>query len=350
MTILKTWIVKAENDRVEEKDMKKLGEIIAAGGLVAFPTETVYGLGASAFDENAASMIYAAKGRPSDNPLIVHISDYSELDTVVREIPKGAELLFSHFSPGPLTVIMKKADTLAKTVTAGLDTVAVRIPSNPVARALIKASGVPIAAPSANISGKPSPTTAKHVIADMDGKIDAVIDGADCDVGVESTIIDMTGDKPVMLRPGGITYSEIKKLLPDIEIDRHITEAVTVKDKPKCPGMKYKHYAPDADVTVVEGKLSEIREKIRQLIEDERKNQNRRIGVLAYDGGEYDADYIIYSGKDNRSYAHNLFRDLREFDENGVDIVFAEFVYDVDYGLAVKNRLYKSAGDKVIHL
>lgn len=350
MKILKTWIVKTEDNKVNENDMKRLGKIVSDGGLVAFPTETVYGLGASAFDENAAAKIYAAKGRPSDNPLIVHLADCSELERVVREIPENAKLLFSHFSPGPLTVIMKKSDSLAKTVTAGLDTVAVRIPSNPIARALIRAAGVPIAAPSANISGKPSPTTSKHVIADMDGKIDAIIDGPDCDVGVESTIIDLTGDRPVMLRPGGITYSEIKKLLPDIEIDRHITEAVTVKDKPKCPGMKYKHYAPDADVTVVEGELSKVRDTIKQLIDDERKAQNRKIGVLAYDGGEYDADYIIHSGKDNRSYAHNLFRELREFDENGMDIVFAEFVYDVDYGLAVKNRLYKSAGNKVIHV
>ena len=333
-----------------DEDIALAGKILANGGLVAFPTETVYGLGANALNEDAVKNIYKAKGRPSDNPLIVHIANKEDIIPLVKEVTPKAQALIDAFFPGPLTIILPKSDLIGKVVSGGLDTVAVRMPINEVANKVIKAAGCPIAAPSANISGKPSPTTAKHVIADMDGKIDAVIDGADCDVGVESTIIDMTGDKPVMLRPGGITYSEIKKLLPDIEIDRHITEAVTVKDKPKCPGMKYKHYAPDADVTVVEGKLSEIREKIRQLIEDERKNQNRRIGVLAYDGGEYDADYIIYSGKDNRSYAHNLFRDLREFDENGVDIVFAEFVYDVDYGLAVKNRLYKSAGDKVIHL
>ena len=342
-----THIVKANNGNIACRELSLLGKIIKNGGLVAFPTETVYGLGANALDDEAVKKIYTAKGRPSDNPLIVHFADACDIAMAVREIPDSAKLLFSRFSPGPLTVIMKKSEALAQTVTAGLDTVAVRIPSDKTARAFIKAAGVPIAAPSANISGKPSPTTAGHVIEDMNGKIDAIIDGGDCEVGVESTIIDLSGDLPVILRPGGITFNQIKVLLPNVVIDSHVLSCVTVDDKPKCPGMKYKHYAPDADVTVVEGELTAVRRKIAELIKE---NNGEKIGVLAYDGAEYRTALVIYSGADNRTFAKNLFRELREFDEKGIKTVYAEFVYDEDYGLAVKNRLYKSAGNKVIYV
>lgn len=344
---METQIVKIDENNISEQDIERLGKIVADGGLVAFPTETVYGLGANAFDDKAVKSIYTAKGRPSDNPLIVHFADPEDIGMAVREVPESAKLLLSHFSPGPLTVILKKNNDISETVTAGLDTVAVRIPSGKTARALIRAAGVPIAAPSANLSGKPSPTTARHVIDDMNGRIDAIIDGKDCDVGVESTIIDLSGEAPVILRPGGVTYKQIKELLPNTVIDRHVLEAVSVKDQPKCPGMKYKHYAPNADVTVVEGDIERVREKIRELI---RENKDKRVGVLTYGCDEYDADCIITSGTDNRSYAKNLFRELREFDENNIDMVFAEFAYDDDFGLAVKNRLYKSAGNNVIYV
>jgi len=344
---LETRIVNIDKNNIDEAQMKQLGGIIASGGLVAFPTETVYGLGADAFNDEAVKSIYTAKGRPSDNPLIVHFARVEDIYRAVREVPKKAKELFEKFTPGPLTVILKKSDNVSKTVTAGLDTVAVRIPSDNIARALISAAGVPIAAPSANLSGKPSPTTPRHVIEDMSGRIDAIIEGDDCDVGVESTIIDMSCEPPVILRPGGITLEQIREIIPDVTVDRHVLEAISIDDKPKCPGMKYKHYAPEADVTVVEGKINSVREKIKEMII---KNADKKVGVLCYDDAQYDADCVILSGKDNKAYAKNLFKKLREFDERGIEVVFAEFVYDEGYGLAVKNRLYKSAGNKVIYV
>ncbi len=342
---METQIFKINRNNIDQAAIKKLGSIIATGGLVAFPTETVYGLGANAYDDEAVKSIYVAKGRPSDNPLIVHFADVESIEDAVGEFTEAARLLLSVFSPGPLTVILKKSDKISKTVTAGLNTVAVRIPSDEIARELIKNAGVPIAAPSANLSGKPSPTISKHVIDDMNSRVDAIIDGGDCSVGVESTVIDLTGAVPIILRPGGITYNQIKEYLPDVIIDKHILQSVSLNEKPKCPGMKYKHYAPDADVTVVEGVGEKVKQKIDQLLEE---NKNLKCGVLTLGNNEYDADLVICAGKDNKEYAKNLFRILREFDENNVDVVFAEFCDDDGYGLAVKNRLYKSAGNKVI--
>ena len=340
-----TRIYKIDKTDIDKDSMKELGAIIASGGLVAFPTETVYGLGADAYNDDAVKKIYEAKGRPSDNPLIVHFADVDSIKDAVVELSEDAKILFSHFSPGPLTVILKKSDKLSKTVTAGLDTVAVRIPSNEIARELIRYAGVPIAAPSANLSGKPSPTTPKHVIEDMTGRIDAIICGDDCQVGVESTIVDLSGDVPTILRPGGITYQDIKKYIPDVRIDKHILESVAIDERPRCPGMKYRHYAPEADVTVVEGKADKVKERIDKLLME---NNNLKTGVITLEDNEYDADLVINAGKDNKEYAKNLFRVLREFDENNIEVVFAEFSKDDEYALTVKNRLYKSAGNKVI--
>lgn len=342
---MQTQIVKIDNENVDEQKIKELGMILRRGGLVAFPTETVYGLGANALNETAVRKIFEAKGRPGDNPLIVHFANADDVGMVCH-VTDNARKLFSAFSPGPLTVILKKKDCLGSAVTAGLDTVAVRIPVNKTARALIEAAKCPIAAPSANLSGKPSPTTAKDVIDDMMGRIDAVIDGIDCDVGVESTVVDMTGDTPVILRPGAVTLSDIQSIFPNASVDKHVIEVVGDNETPKSPGMKYKHYAPDAEVYVVEGKPDEIKKKIDTLL---RENKDKRRGVLTM-GADYAADIVICAGANNKEYAKNLFRSLREFDRNGAEIVYAEFVDDDGYGLAVKNRLYKSAGYKIIHV
>lgn len=338
-----TLIIKEPN----AESLKKAGEIIRSGGIVAFPTETVYGLGASAYDEDAISKIYEAKGRPSDNPLIVHIPDVSEVFKVAREVPDGAKKLFDAFAPGPFTLILKKNEKIPSRVTAGLDTVGVRIPSHPVAREFLRAAGVPVAAPSANISGKPSTTTAEHVISDMNGRVDAIIAGGASEVGVESTIIDMTAEVPVILRPGGIVPEDIIGVLGDVKIDRHVLESVSVKDTPKCPGMKYKHYAPDADVTVVSGNSEKAMQKIAELIKAEKKN-GRRVGVLARENKGFSADLFISAGKNNKEFAKVLFDALRRFDREKIDVAFVQFTEDSGISLAVKNRLFKAAGNKVI--
>lgn len=328
-------------------DIAAAGKIIADGGLVAFPTETVYGLGASAFSPDAAKKIYAAKGRPSDNPLIVHVCSKEQIKDIVREIPQDAEKVIDALMPGPVTIILPKKDTVPDAVTAGLGTVAIRYPSNETALKLIRASAVPIAAPSANLSGKPSPTRASHVIADMAGRIDAIIDGGNCDVGVESTIIDFTGGKPTILRPGGVTYDDLVSLGLDVEIDKNILRSIGEGEVPKSPGMKYKHYAPNAEVTVIEGEKDAVRKKIRELLKDSR---GKKIGVLAMYGAEYDDAVILSAGESNKEYAKNLFSALREFDNLGIEIIYAEFCEKDGYGLAVKNRLYKAAAQRVIHV
>ena len=285
----------------DDNEIAEAGEILRNGGLVAFPTETVYGLGASAFDSDAAKKIYAAKGRPSDNPLIVHICDKGQIKDIAEEM----------------------------------------------AQKLIKAAGVPIAAPSANLSGKPSPTKAKHVVKDMTGRIDAIIDGGECNVGVESTIVDFTGEKPVILRPGGVTYDDLKGIGLDVEIDKNILHSIAADEVPKCPGMKYKHYAPNAEVTVVEGEKDAVQSKIKELLE---QTEGKVTGVLTMYGAVYDKAVMLSAGSTNKEYAKNLFAALREFDELGVEVVFAEFSEKDGYGLAVKNRLYKAAAQRVIHV
>ena len=333
---------------INEANLAKAGEIIRGGGIVAFPTETVYGLGASAYDAEAVKKIYRAKGRPSDNPLIVHLSDVSQVEKVAGEIPETARKLFDSFAPGPFTVILKKQPDIDDIVTAGLDTVGVRIPSDPTARAFIKAAGVPIAAPSANISGKPSPTCAEHVLHDMKGRVDAIICGGNAKVGVESTIIDCTGEIPTILRPGGITLEDVISVCGKGQLDKHVLSSVSANEQPKCPGMKYKHYAPDADVTVVEGEKSHTERIISDMVQ-EYKRKGNTVGVLAMSDIDFGADLQISSGKNNKEFAERLFGALRKFDDRGIDVVFAQFCMEDSYGLAVKNRLYKSAGNKIIY-
>lgn len=341
-----TEIFALDAENIDKALINKAGNIIKNGGLAAFPTETVYGLGASALDGGAVKKIYAAKGRPSDNPLIIHVCSREQIFEYTRDVSDTAKKLIDAFMPGPFTVILKKKRVIPDEVTAKMDTVAVRFPENKIACALINAAGVPIAAPSANLSGKPSPTEAKHVIHDMRGRIECIIDGGSCDVGVESTIVDASGEIPVLLRPGGVTYDMLKSVVPETVIDAHVLKSVAADEQPKCPGMKYRHYAPDADVTVVEGEKDAVQKKIRELLYE---NRNTVTGVLTMYESAYDDAVIISAGKTNREYAKNLFAALRKFDDLGVKVVFAEFCDRDGYGLAVKNRLYKSAGNKVIH-
>lgn len=336
-------------DKTDEKSLLPAAEIIKKGGIVAFPTETVYGLGASAYNENAIKKIYKAKGRPSDNPLIVHISGIEEITKVAREIPENARKLLEKFAPGPFTLILKKQPDIPGIVTAGLDTVGVRIPKNATARAFISLAGVPIAAPSANISGKPSPTKAEHVIADLDGKADAIICGEDADVGVESTIIDVTGEIPVILRPGGITKEDILSVCDRVEISQNVLTGVKDNETPKCPGMKYKHYSPDCEITVVEGGKKKTEELIKELIKTDREN-GIKVGVLAASQDEFDADLYIFEGKNNAEFANILFDALRKFDKCGIEKAYVQICMKDEMELTVKNRIYKSAGYKIIYL
>ncbi len=342
---MKTLII----NNADEGSLKIAGEIIRSGGIVAFPTETVYGLGADCYNETAVKKIFAAKGRPSDNPLIVHLASIDGVKKVAREIPENAQKLLKAFAPGPMTLILKKQPDIPDTVTAGLDTVGVRIPSDATARAFIKAANVPIAAPSANISGRPSPTKAEHVIADLDGKSDAIICGGASSVGVESTIIDVTGEIPVILRPGGITAEDIKAVCGDVKIDRAVLSGIAPDEAPKCPGMKYKHYAPDADVTVIEGAQKATEKKITDLVAEDRKN-GIKTGVLAVSHNVFGADLYICEGKNNRDFANVLFNALREFDRQKVKKAYVQMSMRDEMELAVKNRLYKSSGYKIVYV
>lgn len=342
---MKTLII----DKTDAPSLIKAGEIIKNGGIVAFPTETVYGLGANAYDEAAIKKIYEAKGRPSDNPLIVHLAGTEDVAEVAREIPENAKKLLEKFAPGPFTLILKKQPKIPDTVTAGLDTVGVRIPKNETARAFIKAAGVPIAAPSANISGKPSPTKAEHVIADLDGRVDAIICGGSADIGVESTIIDVTGEIPVILRPGGITKEDIASVCGAVRINENILTGVKDNETPKCPGMKYKHYSPDAEVTVVEGGREKTAAKIKELVEESRRN-SIKTGVLMASPADFETDLYIFEGVNNGEFANILFSALRELDKMGIKKAYVQMCMQDEMELAVKNRLYKSAGHKIIYV
>ncbi len=328
------------------EDIAKAAKIIADGGLVAFPTETVYGLGANALDADAVAKVYEAKGRPSDNPMIVHISRASDIGQLTRMLSPDIVNLIENFWPGPLTLVVKKKDGVPERTTGGLETVAVRMPDSKAALELINMAGVPIAAPSANISGRPSPTRAKDVIADMDGKIDAIIEGEDCRVGIESTVIDMTGEVPTILRPGIITAENIEAALgKKVKYDESLTDdaikgtfdpadgAVSSEDfQPKSPGMKYKHYAPKAEMTVIEGQRDRVQAEIQRL-----KALNERIGLKV--------GVILFEEKAFIEAAHDFFARLRDLDNEGVDLILAGALSDTDgVGFAVMNRMLKSAG------
>lgn len=338
------------NTPTAQAAIEKAGNILRAGGLVAFPTETVYGLGGDALNPESSRKIYAAKGRPSDNPLIVHICSWEDLAPIVKEIPKMAEKLGKAFWPGPLTMILEKSDKVPKETTGGLPTVAVRMPSDQTALSLIRAAGGYVAAPSANVSGRPSPTFAKYVEEDLGGKIEMILDGGQACIGLESTIVDLTDAVPTILRPGYITKEMLAEVLGVVEIDRAILpEGSDVA--PKAPGMKYRHYAPKAELTIIAGAEDAVVRRINELAAEAGK-KGLRSGVIATDGtmGRYNAALVESAGNraKEEDAARELYRILREFDEAEVDVIWSEAFEDSGIGQAVMNRLLKAAGHRVL--
>jgi L-threonylcarbamoyladenylate synthase len=333
-----------KTELLTKADIPRAAEILKNGGLVAIPTETVYGLGASALNEAALKKIFEVKGRPADNPLIIHVSSSDELEKWCRNIPAAAYRLAEVFWPGPLTLLLEKKPVIPSLVTAGLNTVAVRCPRHPLTLELIKQSGVPIAAPSANISGKPSPTTAGHVMSDIGGKIEAVLDGGPCSVGLESTIADMTVKPPSILRPGGITKEQLKEILGEVEIDGGL---INPDERPKAPGMKYRHYAPQAEVIIVSGD----KQRIYDYVND---RPDEGAAVLCFDGEEHyfkNKLCLSYGGEDRPSVlAENLFACLRELDREDIKTIYARCPSEDGVGFAVVNRLKKAAGGRIVCL
>lgn len=343
-------VMTAEN--IDRKAIARGGEILKNGGLVAFPTETVYGLGGNALDPKASMKIYAAKGRPSDNPLIVHIADIRDLDKIVTEVPEKARVLAEKYWPGPLTMILPKADIVPKETTGGLDSVAVRFPSDRIAQELILAAGGYVAAPSANTSGRPSPTTAGHVAEDLGEAIDMIIDGGQVNIGLESTIVDFTEDIPVVLRPGYISLEMLRETLGDVRMDKGLIKPDS-KVHPKAPGMKYRHYAPKGQMTIVEGDIDNVVAKINELSK-EKIADGRNVAVIATDETKYRYKYgtvkSIGSRKTEGSIAAGLYDILRNMDHIGAQDIYAESFSDDRLGGAIMNRMIKAAGHHVIHV
>ncbi len=353
---MKTRVFKMSRDSIDAGLINEAAECIKRGGTVIFPTETVYGLGADGLNPDAVRKIYVAKGRPSDNPLILHISSPDYIDAIAN-YGGGGKIgkLIERFWPGPLTIVLKKNDKVPDISTGGLDTVAIRMPDDEIALMLISGSGTAIAAPSANISGKPSPTNAEDVIEDMDGKVDIIIDGGPTGIGLESTVVDMSSSVPKLLRPGGITIEELRDTIGDVELDPSTSGNGSPQGKVRSPGMKYRHYSPDAGMLLVEGGLKETAETIKALIKKERDNGGKVVvGVLSCEEnrGEYDADYILVPGSrfNPSDYAKNLFSMLRKFDRLGVDVIFAEGIPAEGLGFAVMNRMRRAAGGNIITL
>ena len=347
---MNTIIKKIDAEQIKDDDFQQAGEILREGGLVAFPTETVYGLGADALNSQAAAKIYAAKGRPSDNPLIVHIADTEDLKRIAAKIPEKAGILAEAFWPGPLTMIFPKTDAVPYGTTGGLDTVAVRMPNHKIALELIRQSGVLIAAPSANTSGRPSPTKAEHVRKDMDGRIDMIIDGGKVGIGIESTIVDLTEDIPMILRPGYITPKMLEKVIGEVKMDPGIIASDSLQ-KPKAPGMKYKHYAPKADLILVDGEEEKVVAKINALAK-EAVLLGKKVGIIGTDEtiDRYPEGEVVSIGarSDEDAIAKHLYKLLRDFDEKEVDIIYSESFATPRIGQAIMNRLLKAAGHQVI--
>lgn len=356
---LETEFVKLDSltEEGSEDAYRRAGEIIRNGGMVAFPTETVYGLGANALDAEAAAKIYAAKGRPSDNPLIAHIAKEEMLYELAAEVPEKAKVLMKAFWPGPLTMVFHKKDIVPDGTTGGLKTVAVRMPDHPVALELIRQSDRPIAAPSANISGRPSPTSAKRTVEDMNGRIDMILDGGDCRIGIESTIIDMTEEIPMILRPGFITPAMFEALIGPVRIDPAILKKPDPNFRPKAPGQMYRHYAPNAPMYLIEGKdMEKVTAKISSLIRQAHED-DRKAAVLCTEESkkyyeEHGADVIRSLGSRDHieSVARNLYEILREFNELEIDVIYSETFVDEQFGSAIMNRMVRAAGHNEIQV
>lgn len=341
----KLWTIPSPEGH--ESEIQEAAEILRAGGLVAIPTETVYGLGANALNPEAVRRIYEAKGRPSNNPLIIHVPTADWLQDYCAAVPQAAYRLAARFWPGPLTMILKAKDIVPRRTTGGLDTVAVRCPAHPVASAIIAAAGVPIAAPSANLSGRPSCTTARHVIEDMMGKIEGIVDGGDSAVGVESTIIDLTGEKPVLLRPGGMPLEELEAVLGTISLDAAVTREMKPGETPRAPGMAYRHYAPKAPVVVVTGEPERTAAYIAA-------HAGKDCGVICFDefAGLFPGQTVetLGSARDQAAQAHRVFDALRAFDSTDVREIYSQCPDPTGLGLAVSNRLKKAAGFRVVEV
>jgi L-threonylcarbamoyladenylate synthase len=349
---MKTLLLKVDPENPDATKIQAAAQIIQRGGLVAFPTETVYGLGADALNPVAVLALFKAKKRPLDNPPIVHVADPKEVYRLVEEVPAKARVLMDGFWPGPLTLIFKRSSIVPQVTVAGLDTVAIRMPKHSVALALIKQSRCPIAAPSANLAGKPSPTIVQHVYEDLNGRIDAIIDGGATNIGVESTVVDLSVDPPMLLRPGGTPFEALKKVLGDMKLHPFVqAEQELSLQEIRSPGMKHKHYAPKAKVILVEGNVPAVMAKVKELAESY-KIKGEKVGILATDQTQtaYQADVVKSLG--NRSnlevVAQNLFRFLREVDAENVDVIIAEGVSSDGLGLAVMNRLRKASGYHIV--
>lgn len=349
---MKTKVVKMLENNLNEEALEEAAEVIKKGGLVAFPTETVYGLGANALDPEAVKKVFEAKGRPQDNPLIVHIADY-DLHAYAKEVPDIVNKLTERFWPGPLTIILEKKSIIPDETSAGLSSIGLRMPKNEIALALIKKSGLPIAAPSANLSGKPSPTEVQRCIEDLDGRVDFIIGGSESEIGVESTVLDCTSYPPCILRPGGITLEMLREIDEKIYIDPAIMEKVTGDFKPKAPGMKYRHYAPKAPVKIIKGDFKKTIEKINEMVQNY-MDRNLKVGIMAtdetmdfYPNGEV----ISLGSRENlSSVAHNLFEVLRALDDKKVDIILSEAFEEEGIGIAIMNRLNKAASFDIIKI
>lgn len=344
---MKTMISSIDKDNIDLEELKKHAKLLSEGKTVIFPTETVYGLGANALDEDAVKKIYEAKGRPSDNPLIVHIHEKEQVHELAKDVNDNAKIVMDRFWPGPITIILNKKDIVPKTTSGGLDTVAIRMPSHEIAKEIIKQSGVPIAAPSANISGRPSPTKAQHVKDEMEGRVSGIVLGGDSNFGLESTVLDLTSETPMILRPGSITKEDLESVLGKVELDPSLAKKED-NQKAKAPGMKYTHYSPDADVFIVSGSEDDVFNKVNELILINNEN-GLKTGVMCLEKNKHKYNgEVISLGSTLEEVASNLFNVLREMDKLKVDIIYSEEFEIAGIGQAIMNRLLKSAGYKII--